>query len=211
MLLLTALLMAAAQPLLAPAPSTTAGTPSEPTAAPAAVPVDNTPEAFIMPPKGAVGSVASPDDISADSARDLKDNRYYNKPHGTRAEYDKDWQECRLIARGSINPTGAPTVIVYNPAVISPAAAGAGGLIGGLIAAAIQEGEQRRANRRNCLLIKGWRLVEVEPEQVTKFAALPDAERQAMFNRAIGDPDPKGRRIVRWSNQFAAPILAERP
>jgi len=30
----------------------------------------------------------------------------YNKPGATRAQYDSDWQECRLIARGSIMPAG---------------------------------------------------------------------------------------------------------
>lgn len=149
----------------------------------------------------------TPEAIAADSARDLKDNRYYNKPGATRADYDADWQKCRLIARGSITPGGAPTVIVYNPAVISPAAAGAGGLLGSLIGGAIQQGEQRRANRRSCLLIKGWRLVEVDPAQATRFAALPDTEREAAFNQALSDPEPKGRRIIRWTNQFAAPVL----
>lgn len=150
----------------------------------------------------------SPEEIAKDSARDLKDNRYYNKPGATRADYDADWQKCRLIARGSITPGGVPTVIVYNPAIISPVAAGAGGLIGGLIAGAIAEGEQRRANRRSCLMIKGWRLVEVDADQAAKFAALPDAEREIVFNKALGDPDPKGKRIIRWTNQFAAPVLA---
>ena len=43
----------------------------------------------------------TPEEIAKDAARDLKDNRFYNKPGATRAQYDADWQECRLIARGS--------------------------------------------------------------------------------------------------------------
>ncbi|WP_303783451.1 hypothetical protein [Sandarakinorhabdus limnophila] len=54
---------------------------------------------------------------------------------------------------------------MYNPAIISPAAAAAGGLLGGLIAGAIADGETRRANRRSCLMYRGWRVVEVTDAQ----------------------------------------------
>ena len=64
-----------------------------------------------------------PEEIAKDAARDLKDNRFYNKPGATRAQYDADWQTCRLIARGSVTPSGSATY-VYNPAVVSPLAAG---------------------------------------------------------------------------------------
>jgi hypothetical protein len=145
----------------------------------------------------------SPEAIASDSARDLKDNRYYNRPGATRADYDRDWQECRLIARGSRSPAGS-YVVVYNPAVISPVAAAGGGIIGSLIASAIQEGEQRRANRRACLMFRGWRLVEVPAEQAAAFAALSDAERDAVFNAALGAADPKGKISV-WRNDLAEP------
>lgn len=35
-------------------------------------------------------SADTPEEIAKDSARDLKDSRYYNKPGATRADYDKD-------------------------------------------------------------------------------------------------------------------------
>ena len=91
-------------------------------------------------------STDSPEEIAKDAARDLKDNRFYNKPGATRAEYDAQWQECRLIARGSRISNGDMTL--YNPALynpsISPLAAGVGGGIGAMIGAAIAEGVQRR-------------------------------------------------------------------
>ena len=40
----------------------------------------------------------TPEEIAKDAARDLKDNRFYNKPGATRAQYDVDWQECRSLA-----------------------------------------------------------------------------------------------------------------
>jgi hypothetical protein len=150
----------------------------------------------------------SPEEIAKDSARDLKDSRYYNKPGATRADYDKDWQECRLIARGSVTPGGMP-VVVYNPAIISPAAAAGGGLLGGLIAGAIAEGETRRGNRRNCLLYRGWRLIEVTDEQEKAFLTMGDTDREAWFNRMVGAENPESKAITRWTNEFAvAPPLA---
>ena len=156
-------------------------------------------------------SADTPEEIAKDSARDLKDSRYYNKPGATRADYDKDWQECRLIARGSRTPGGSP-VVVYNPAIISPAAAAAGGLSGGLIAGAIADGETRRANRRSCLMYRGWRVVEVTDAQEKLFLTMPDPEREAWFNRMLGSDNPEGKSVMRWNNDFAvAPALAAAP
>ena len=156
-------------------------------------------------------SADSPEEIAKDSARDLKDSRYYNKPGATRADYDKDWQECRLIARGSRTPGGSP-VVVYNPAIISPAAAAAGGLLGGLIAGAIADGETRRTNCRSCLMYRGWRVVEVTDAQEKLFLTMPDPEREAWFNRMLGSDNPEGKSVMRWNNDFAvAPALAAAP
>ena len=127
-------------------------------------------------------------EIAEDAARDLKDSRFYNKPGASRAEYNADWQSCRLIARGSQTPAGSVPIYdpaMYNPA-ISPLAAGIGSGIGAAIGAAIVEGQMRRANRKNCLLIKGWRLVDLPAAQAAKVAAMPDAERQSYFETVVG-------------------------
>ena len=70
--------------------------------------------------------------------------------------------------------------------MISPLAAGIGAGLGGLLAGAIAEGQQRRTNRRNCLLIRGWRLVEVSRAQATRVGAMTDAERSAYFDTVVG-------------------------
>jgi hypothetical protein len=149
----------------------------------------------------------TPEEIAQDAARDLKDSRFYNKPGATRAQYDSDWQECRLIARGSRTPTGT-IVVPYNPAIISPVAAGVGAGIGGLIGAAIVEGQVRRANRRSCLLVKGWRLVEVEGAEQERVAAMTDEQRSTYFDTIVGADDVKGKKVISWTNDFAAPQLA---
>lgn len=147
------------------------------------------------------------EEIAKDAARDLKDSRFYNKPGATRAEYDAAWQECRLIARGSRTPTGT-VVVPYNPAIISPVAAGAAAGLGGLIGAAIVEGQVRRANRRSCLLVKGWRLVEVEDSEQERVAAMTDEERSRYFDTIVGAKDVGGKKVITWTNDFAAPRLA---
>lgn len=140
----------------------------------------------------------SPEEIARDAARDLKDSRFYNKPGATRAQYDADWQECRLIARGSRTPAGAVPTYMYMPNV-SPLAAGVGGAIGGLIAGAIAEGQQRRANRRACLLIKGWRLVETPPAVREKVAAMSEAQRDKWFDTVVGAASVEGEVTERTS------------
>lgn len=133
-----------------------------------------------------------PGEVAEDAARDLTPSRFYNRPGATRADYDQAWQQCRLIARGSRTPTGTIPV-VYNPAVISPVAAGAGGLLGGLIAGAIVQGKQRRANRQSCLLIRGWRLVEPDAAAAARVLAMPEAARIAYLDGQIGATDVAGK------------------
>jgi hypothetical protein len=140
----------------------------------------------------------TPEEIAKDATRDLKGNRFYNKPGATRAQYDADWQECRLIARGSRTPSGT-IPYYYNPAVISPVAAGIGAGIGGLIAGAIAEGEQRRANRRSCLMIRGWRMVEVPSAEAARVEAMSDEARSAYFDTVVGARTVSGEITERTS------------
>jgi hypothetical protein len=160
------------------------------------------------PTEAALKGDESPEEIAKDSARDLKDSRFYNKPGATRAQYDADWQKCRLIARGSRTPAGTATY-VYNPAVVSPIAAGVGGGLGAAIAQAIIEGQIRRANRRSCLLIHGWSWVEVDDADRARVAAMSDLDKQAYFNAILGAKElGKEKKVIQWHNDFAAPRLA---
>lgn len=98
--------------------------------------------------------------------------------------------------------------VFYNPTLISPAVAGAAGGLGALLGAAIKQGEVRRANRRSCLLIRGWRLVEVDDAEQARIAALSDAERDAYFNTIVGAAEVSGKKITLWNNDYAEPRLA---
>lgn len=161
-----------------------------------------------VPQDPAVDPKDSPEEIARDSARDLNGSRFYNKPGATRAEYDAAWQDCRLIARGSRTPSGM-VPYYYNPAVVSPLAAGVGAGLGGLLAGAIIEGEQRRANRRNCLLIRGWRQVELPTQEAARVTALGEADRNAYFNTIVGALEVQGEVTSRTS--FTPPQDASIP
>jgi hypothetical protein len=157
------------------------------------------------PAQPAPQSDDTPEEIAKDAARDLKDSRFYNRPGATRAEYDADWQECRLIARGSKIINGNTTY--YNPAMynpsISPLAAGIGGGIGAAIGAAIAEGIQRRENRKQCLMIKGWRMVKLPSDRAAAVAAMNDVDKQAYFNRIVGAQTVDGE--VEKLDRFSPP------
>ena len=166
-----------------------------------AVPIGSNPKPVpIQPPADAKDT---PESIAKDSARDLNPSQMYNRLGATRADYDKDWQECRLIARGSRTPAGS-IPYYYNPAVISPLAAGIGGGIGGLIAGAIIEGQQRRANRRSCLMIRGWRSVELPAATTTSLTAMNEQARNAWFAGRIGAANVEGSVTAR--SDFTLPL-----
>ncbi|HEY0012740.1 MAG TPA: hypothetical protein VGB79_07785 [Allosphingosinicella sp.] len=148
----------------------------------------------------------SAEKIAEEAQRDLRESRFYNRPGATRAQYNEEWQTCRLIARGSTTPSGSTPV--YVPPGSSVLAAGIGGGIGGAIAQAIIEGRLRRANRRQCLLIRGWNLVEVDEAEEARIAAMTDAQRDDFFNTIVGAADVGGRKVRRWNNDYAAPRLA---
>ncbi len=168
------------------------------------VPTGNNPAPVSQPPAPTDDTA---EEIAEDAARDLRDSRFYNRPGATRADYDRDWQECRLIARGSRTPSGS-VPYYYNPAVVSPLAAGIGAGLGGLIAGAIAEGQQRRANRRNCLLIRGWRLVEVPRVQAARVGAMSDAARSAYFDTIVGASYIEGGSVTERTSFSLAPDSA---
>ncbi len=167
------------------------------------VPVPATTSASLPP----VVSAGNPDEIAKDAARDLQDGHFYNRPGATRAEFDAAWQACRLIARGSTTPAGSYTY-VYNPAVISPVAAGAGAGLGAAIGMMIVEGQLRRTNRAACLTVRGWRRIEVAAAERARVAKLSPDERSAYFDTMIGATDLKGNTVIEWHNDYAAPRLA---
>ena len=151
--------------------------------------------------------VMSPQEIAKDSAKDLQPGQYYNKPGATRADYDRDWNACRVIARGTDIPNDSQAALVGQQVAMYGLAGGVGGAIGAVIGNAMAEAAQRRVNRRTCLMINGWRVVQVDAETEKKLEAMSEQQRYMLFETEVGNPEPRGK-ILRWRNSFAAPRLA---
>lgn len=132
----------------------------------------------------------------------LPADRYFNRTGSTWADYKTDWQDCRIIARGSQVP--GQSTYIYVPASYSPIAAGVGAGLGAAIAVAIIEGQMRRANRATCLLIRGWREMKLSPAEVAMLAKLPVAERDSRIAEATGSAQPAlGSVVHAWHNDYA--------
>ncbi|HEY0412278.1 MAG TPA: hypothetical protein VGD66_03955, partial [Allosphingosinicella sp.] len=58
---------------------------------------------------------------------------------------------------------------------------------------AIAEGQQRRANRRTCLLIRGWRLIELPAPEAKRIATMSGAQRSAYFDTVVGAATLEGK------------------
>lgn len=149
----------------------------------------------------------SPQDIARESAKDLQPGQYYNKPGASRTDYDRDWNACRIVARGTDLPNDSQAALVGQQAAMYGLAGGIGGAIGAVIGNAVAEAAQRRVNRRTCLMINGWRIIEVDAETAAKLEAMSEQQRYMIFETEVGNPDPKGK-VIRWRNSFAAPRLA---
>jgi len=124
------------------------------------------------------------DSSADDAARDLKEGSFYNRPGATRAEYNAEWQTCRLIARGGTTPSAGM------------------GILGAALEHAIEEGRARRANRRQCLMLKGWRVVRLSAAEKNRIAALSEQARASYFDSVIGASEPVGD-ILAWRNDLA--------
>jgi hypothetical protein len=138
------------------------------------------------------------EDVAKEAAADLRGNRFYNKPGATRAQFNADWQKCRLIARGASPPSGTVRYDFSADASAQPQW-GVGDRFIAMVFVGISEGERRRLNRGTCLLVKGWRRIELPVAQGKRIAAMNDAERSAYFDSIVGAEQVEGAVTERTS------------
>lgn len=124
----------------------------------------------------------STDQVRRMAASDRDDRRYFNRPGATRAEYEREWQQCRQIARRLATARGGGAWM--------SAGFTHGGLVGGLIFGGLDQSfSERRARRdirRQCLIARGWRMVEPDEAGRRRIAELSRGERDALFDQMIG-------------------------
>jgi len=138
------------------------------------------------------------EDIAKEAAADLRGNRFYNKPGATRAQFNADWQKCRLIARGASPPSGT---VRYDFSADTSAQPqwGVGDRFIAMVFVGISEGERRRLNRGTCLLVTGWRRIETPVTQTKRVAAMSDDQRSTYFDSIVGADQVEGAVVERTS------------
>ena len=152
-----------------------------------------------------VNTGESLEDIAKDAARDQQNRHYYNKPGATFADYNRDWQICRLIGNGTIasGPQGPSPYFVTNGLVGGLTATLLGGIVDSISAHA-----EGNAKRHSCLLIKGWRFVKVPDIEIKRLAAMSATEREAYRRGLTGAEQVIGEVEQRTSfTQPTDPVL----
>lgn len=128
---------------------------------------------------------------------------YFNRANATQAEHDAELRTCIGLAARLVQPD--PT-----------AGAGAGGgLLGALVVGVVrgmQQGMTARrgvvANTANCMVLNGWRLVQVDE---TLGAELAELEQPALAERLapmIGAAEPTGVIVRTFHNEAAVREVA---
>ena len=142
---------------------------------------------------------------AADLAASVTGTSYFQKDGATAASHEADLLDCRALAGRMHQP---PPPVPQT----TTASGGLAGAIGAAIAVAIiVAAEQAAADRKarpvnveNCMVVKGWRVVSLTPEDATAFAALDKAAKSARVGDWVGDPQLHGALARRFDNDVAA-------
>jgi hypothetical protein len=135
---------------------------------------------------------------AADITRTSSGYTYFNRPGADVVAHDADIAACRKIAGRQHQPTPQTTVVVTG------GAAGAlGAAIGMAIAQAISDARAHPTNVENCMVVRGWRVVEVDKIEGAAFVALDKKARAAQMAPWIGADDPHGKIVRTFGNEAA--------
>jgi hypothetical protein len=143
---------------------------------------------------------------AADLTRASEGYTYFNRPGATVEQHDAAIEDCRRRQEGlhvPISVAGGTTAV----SGVSPAAAGAGGLIGMMI---VETAEQAAADHRarpshieNCMVVKGWRVVRLDEAEGKALAARKPKDRSPEFLTWIGAAEPHGQVVRVFANDLA--------
>lgn len=125
---------------------------------------------------------------------------YYNRPGATVAEHNSDLAACisdtALPAGVGLSYTNLATQVASNMIW--------SGVIAGLSAASVE----------NCMIVKGWRVVQLADDEGRAVAEGPSRELVDRLGAWIGESQPRGRIVRGWGNEAAHPAdvtTASRP
>ena len=123
---------------------------------------------------------------------------YYNRPGASPVDHDAELRTCIGLASRLVQPD--PTA----------GAGGGGGLLGALVVGVvrgIQQGMAARrglvANTTNCMVLNGWRLVQVDEALGVELSALEQAALATRLAPMIGAAEPPGVIVRAFHNEAA--------
>src|SRR5580704_1309433 len=130
-----------------------------------------------------------------DLARASPPNTYFNRPGADLATHDAELRDCMVMAAR----TSEPAHYAYGASVLAAAIAAA--VVAGMDA--VETNHVQRANAENCMLVRGWRVVELPKDQADEIAKLPQAEQAGRLKDWVGAADPPGDVIRQWRDDAA--------
>ena len=143
----------------------------------------------------------------ADLTKTSKGYTYFNKPGADVGTHDQDVRDCRLIAGTTHQPISVPGTTYVAPAGTSPVAAGIGGAIGMAIVMGIEQkaadNKGRPVNLENCMVVKGWRVVQLDDAEGKAVEALDEHARALKVDAWVGAAEPHGTVVRTFANDAA--------
>ncbi|KQZ03622.1 hypothetical protein ASD21_20280 [Caulobacter sp. Root1455] len=135
---------------------------------------------------------------ATDLAKSSDGYTYFNKPGAQVAVHDADVRDCKVKAGRLYQPdTSAP--------VYAPGLAGAIGVaIAKAIAQAVANAKARPVNVENCMVVKGWRVVALDPVAGEAASKLEATAKLARMTPLIGAAEPEGTVVRVFANDAAS-------
>jgi hypothetical protein len=135
--------------------------------------------------------------FAADLTKTSAGYTYFNMPGADLAAHDAAVRDCRVISRGVYQPN-------TQPAVYAPGLAGAiGAAIAQAIIQAVIEAKAKPIYLENCMVVKGWRVVALDPVAGDAIDKLDDAAKAARMAPLVGAEQPEGVVVRVFANDAA--------
>lgn len=120
-------------------------------------------------------------------AEAIKGYTYFNKPGADLATHDADLADCMVLARDA----KSLDAIIGN-----------GGIVGGMFTSAAEKGVSA-SGIENCMVVRGWRVVQVGEAEGAALATGPLATAVQTVGGWIGAETPHGTIVRVWGNDAA--------
>jgi hypothetical protein len=134
----------------------------------------------------ASSALADPVNLTRPSGPDT----YFNRPGADMAAHDRALSECIALAHRTSQPQ------LYVGA----------SFLSAMMAAAIETWSDYKAygaNAENCMVARGWRVVQIPAEEAEAIAKLPQPQQAAKLSDWVGLATPHGEVVRQWGNDAA--------